>query len=238
MQDRVNRRFAVPLRLCACTIMFLGAGMPVHADMQEPNSRAAEVQAVVAEPDRARWEPRLRALMLGLRDGDPGQYQASVAALFPHMDRLRDKLLAAMGGPSWQEKGEQGRSAAQETRAMLALWADPRDAAVARQAFEEDKWMQPAPVRLAGATLDAALEAWRDYHFKREGIPDPAKRTANWLNVLAKTDCCAFVQHHVRYARWGYSSLISARKQGNLWMVRTIAQGTRIHFREPAAPSP
>jgi hypothetical protein len=195
----------------------------------ESEKVAAEAKAIVAESDRARWEPRLLELLVALRDDSSYHPEKNVAAVFPEMGGLRDKLLQAMDGPAWQQE-ERGRSAASEARRMLTLWGDPRDGAIAQRTYQESKWMLPAPVRLAGPTLDAALEKWRDYHFKREGVPDRNKRTANWLRVLAKTDSCAYVDHYVRYRYWAYSMLLSVRKEGKLWMVQSIAEGRHEDF--------
>jgi hypothetical protein len=194
-----------------------------------PEKVAAEAAAIVAEEERTRWEPRLRALLLGLHDGPPHQFERNIAAVFLEMGGLRGKLLLAMGEPAWQQQ-EHGRSASSEAHLLLTLWGDPRDEAIALQTYRTGRWIRPAPVRLAGATLDVALEKWRDYHFKREGVPDRNKRTANWLRVLAQTEDCAYVEHHVRYRHWAYSTLLSVRKQGKQWVVRTTVEGRVVHF--------
>jgi hypothetical protein len=215
----------------------LCVGMP-RSDLSQQQSAevAAEALGIVAEQERSRWEPRLRALMLHLRDDVLHNREKRTAAVFQHMDGLRPKLLLAMNAPAWQAQGPRGFTAASEARTLLTLWGDPRDTAVAKIAYRERKWLQPAAVRLAGATLDASLEKWRDYHFKREGITDRTKRTANWLRVLAKTDCCAYVEHHVRYRYWAYSTLLAVRKQRDVWVVHTVAEGTHVHFRETPSP--
>ena len=78
--------------------------------------------------------------------------------------------------------------------------------------------------------MAAALEKWRDHHFTREGIPDPRKRTANWLTVLSQDDQRALVEHYVRYQHWAYSQVLALRRQQDQWVVRLLIEGVWEHF--------
>jgi hypothetical protein len=106
----------------------------------------------------------------------------------------------------------------------VAAWLAERKG-LARRAPEE---LAPA------ATLAAALEGWRDHHFTREGFPDPATRTENWLNTtLAPEGDRALVRHDVRYRHWGYGLDLVVVRGDDGWRVRLVIEAMREHYDVP-----
>jgi hypothetical protein len=192
---------------------------------QTPAPLDRQVARIAAETEPARWRPTLLGLVRRTLDGT-----LKLHDLYPHVGQLRGKLLAVLADPAWQ----QGRIApAARARHLLALWHDRRDRAVI-DAFlvEAKRYASRAPGGIEGRTLGEAVERWRDHHFRREGIADPRRRTANWTRILRGADGRrALVVHSVRYAHWGYEMDLVFTRAGGRWRLHLVLRTRTDHFR-------
>jgi hypothetical protein len=49
--------------------------------------------------------------------------------------------------------------------------------------------------------------------------------------VLARTEDRALGQLYVRYLHWGYSVVVTLRREGGRWTLRREMEGVREHYR-------
>ena len=185
-----------------------------------------DLRALATEVNPTIWKPKLRELLSGIPDGS-----VNTSALFVHIGALREKLLVMIGEPGSDKRDERGMSIALSARELLALWSDPRDTAIIDAWLKErDHFASRAPDGVTAATLPLLMEKWRDVHFTKEGFADPAKRTANWIHVLAKTDDHALIHHEVRYLHWGYWLQLVAVRVEDTWTVRIVLHTMIEHY--------
>ena len=191
-----------------------------------PRWSSAELGALASQTDPAVWKPKLGELVRATLEGAVDE-----ELVFPHIGSLRDKLLAAMNDPTWQEKDHRGFSLALWGRYLLSLWSDPRDEALVKRWLEERKdFATAAPAGLTGSTIEEALEKWRDHHFASEGIPKGKPRTSNQVRILARSGDHALAEHDVRYMHWGYATQLVLTKSGDQWGLRIVMHTRTDHF--------
>lgn len=185
---------------------------------------------MLAETSRPRWEVMLQVLVQRLRDEGLRRHEADAAALLQQFGAVRERLLAVMDGPDWVRDDGPGRSLASEARFLLALWGDPRDAALVDAVVAGNRWIVRGPPGVEGRTLEATLRRWEDDHFAREGVKDRRRRTASWVHVLARTPDWGLAEQQVRYRHWGYTNLVAVRRHDRRWRVHLVVQVSLDHF--------
>jgi hypothetical protein len=194
---------------------------------RDPAREAAlEVSRLVASGD-PQWKPALLALVRrSMGDLKP-------VALFRWIGLIRDPLAACQKELEWQQQDPRGFSPASWARYLLALWHDPRDAALVRAFLAERKdFARAAPAGLEGRTLTEALDRYADRHFAKEGYKDKAKRPpGHFSTTLAPDGSRALVRHWVEYLHWGYAQDLVVTKEAGRWRVRVIMSAERWHNR-------
>ena len=231
----MRRAAVVWLCLSGCAGNATATAAPSAAAPRRPAAAAAssaargsfdsELRAVLAERDGACSSAILALVqrdMAGLRNS---------REVFPHVGRLRERLLACQTHPQWTAEDHRRLSAAKWARMWLAMWGDPADDEIVERFLSERSKFAHRESGVEAKSAHEAMAKWVEQHFTREGFPDPGKRTAHgWDLVVPEQGGRALGLFHVHYQHWGYAIQVVLVERDARWRARISLHAESWHF--------
>lgn len=154
---------------------------------------------------------------------------------YSHLGSIREELVAIADSNSFAVVDDEYEvSPAQRAKNLLIFWFDPRDEGRIRQWTKEKAFERiHLDVNAAGGSLDEALRAYANVHFKRE------PKTFHYFTAVSYSPDCkhAYAVFVVRYAHWAYWERLVLHEDGGQWKVKLHGEGGHWHELPPDGPA-